>query len=272
MNFVGGEPPRQEPAPHRDPLGHGQPGYEAQMPLTPPWAAAYGLHPPYPGGSFDEYLDPQSRYYRADIVAALLDSPPAGPTPKEIRDLQRGRLWQSLVDAVEQAQTLTERIDALIVAKHDAPWSLDDELVLGVWAEVMAAGLYAPTHQTVTLKLQQPLLSGRLSEGRDREDVWGYTVEDSAVMVTREGRAFFQHDPAANLQRPARGGLFAVRHGEKVRAGIIKKRMTKPGGTTMKRFSWPENAWHLAAARDGVKADVSIPGVLEHLRDGRTGG
>ncbi len=50
-------------------------------PMVPPWAARFGLHPPYPGGSFDEYLDPRSPYYRADVAAAVL-SPPAPREPQ----------------------------------------------------------------------------------------------------------------------------------------------------------------------------------------------
>jgi len=50
-------------------------------PMVPPWAVPFGLHPPYPGGSFDEYLDPRSPYYRPDVAAAVL-APPAAREPQ----------------------------------------------------------------------------------------------------------------------------------------------------------------------------------------------
>ncbi len=40
-------------------------------PQVPPWAVPFGLHPPFPGGTFDLYLDPRSSYYRADVAAHL---------------------------------------------------------------------------------------------------------------------------------------------------------------------------------------------------------
>jgi hypothetical protein len=198
-----------------DPLGiHGG------LPLVPPWAVPFGLQPPYPGGSFDEYLDPGSRYYRPDVVAALREQQRRAVEVRRAEDAARERavgLHRERLAAVEAAKDPHELARA-VVGLGDR---CDPAQVWDAWSRAMGAGIYPSTHDLVRLKIQAPLRGPRFKE-LERRPAWRdgdrdrYFDADGRVWVKGGGQPV----------RGPRDPWFAVPAGAGVQAEVFSAKST----------------------------------------------
>jgi hypothetical protein len=204
-----------EPGDPLDYFGVGQP--RPLEPVVPPWAVPFGLQPPYPGGSFDEYLDPASRHYRPDVVAALTEHRKRHEQAQEgarIAREQEAASFRARIAAVETAIDPFARAAALV--QVNAAYVGAAELTWETWRRLRATGELRPTYDLVRLRIKMPLLRPRFEE-LERLPAWrsgdrdAYVDEHDVVWEPRHGQQPFRWDDEP---------WFAVPAGEAVRASV----------------------------------------------------
>lgn len=143
--------------------------------MGPPWAVRLGLHPPYPGGSFDAYLDPDSRYYRADAAtafapwrgaqhAAEAEYREARERSERARADEADRRWQirtSSLAVLNGRPQLSEALDALSASHGGLPRKTCEATL----ARFIQLDVIRPTHEIVVAEGRMTVPGYFLSRG-----------------------------------------------------------------------------------------------------------
>lgn len=199
------------------------------MPMVPPWAAAWGLHPP-PSGDFNEYLDPRSSHYRQDIAAHLAQQRQAALDAQRADFEEEQRTAASLRDLdaqVEAAAGPLEKLDVLIGAWGQVNDQIHHWKAVDLWAPVMDLGIYDFTHEIITVKLGRPLIGPRGSVSADRIPVWGNP--GGFAYVERDGTVWQQEGDWPLSKQ------YVVPRGGQPEFEVYKRRVQTMNGPTDKR-------------------------------------
>jgi hypothetical protein len=234
-----------------DPLG-----IYGGMPLVPPWAVQFGLHPPYPGGSFDEYLDPSSRFYRPDVVTALMtvrrqeaEAEQARRRVEEDEAAEHRRHREAALAARDPLERAAELVQLRSLS------SVSD-LLWDTWQRLREAGIARPTHDLVRLDIKAPLIRPRFSE-LERRGAWSHAVQELYVDEQAEVWAAAAGQPVPRRAEPwfvvGRGAAVQAHVGSTRQSGL---RFTAIRGTPLQRAAV---TWH----------DGAIWGVLKRIVDDR---
>lgn len=226
------------------------------MPLVPPWAVPFGLQPPYPGGSFDEYLDPHSPHYRADVVAALTEArrreEQARAERREIEE-REAAVHRARYAAVKAADGPLERAAALVELGSTSDFIRQE--LWDTWRELRTSGTVAPTHQLVQLRIKWPFLRGRFGE-LERRPAWQH--DSRPEYVDDRDEVWVDKD----YKQPVRVSIdpwFAVEYGAPVEASIARTYQSQLRYTRIrgKPLSQEEGDWRHAVILGVLRRVVS---------------
>jgi hypothetical protein len=197
-----------------DPLGHFH-----GRPTVPPWAVRFGLHPPYPGGSFEEYLDPRSPHFRADVVAALDADRRRAEQERAAADEAEQRaaaFYRERFASIAATDDLVERARQVV----EVGAMCASSLIWETWERIKAAGVFPPTHDLVRLKIGTPVFGPRFKE-LERRPAWQehdrdrWLDEEDQVWVAEGGQPVRHGEP-----------WFPVESGGELRATVMSASST----------------------------------------------
>ncbi len=153
-------------------------------PLVPPWAARYGLNPP-PSGVFEDYLDPESPFFRPDVAGVVMTARRAYIEAQRAEDERRRRATAERARHRAEASIVLSRTSdphEAVAALERPHGGLPASLCRSTFLRIVETIGAPPSHDIVTV-------TGRASVAKLMFS-WAETSRVGAFVAPGGGRRF----------------------------------------------------------------------------------